>query len=354
MEWKALSFICIAALPSACEGPSTEPATVPIQATEIEVSDFEDHGVELQLRVKLQGCIESAIHQMTGLCIAQNSMAVGERRQALVGTGTFLNAGSVGSLSSSMCVDRFDGRAPSVPHAWTIDATRLPNSGPSGHRFDIAWEHIATANEGATSQRTGDRRVVALTEGERYVLDWIAAPSKVSGCAESAIIEVMAEPNELPEFRARALVYDIWYVHTLPDGTELSERVDTTAFNGEQVDFRMPVVRPRLQNLPFADDGLEVAMRAVGSLRGRLRTDGAVDLMIDAEVLRSLVEIGAPMTGFVGGGGGHAFRVEPGQTLRLELSHDDERWRIEREGRTLTPDMLRAHADALIVTVGVD
>lgn len=353
MTWSTRWFVCAAALSGACYGEVEESPRAPLPMAAIEVSEFEDHGVELRLRLQNQGCNTSSVHRVGGSCAAWDSMKVGGQEHVLLSAGTRGEPVSGNSCSSGR--SSFDEHSP-PPHVWTFDVTRLPNASPREYRFDVTWEHIATLGSESEVQRTGDRRILALREDEHYVIDFVSAPPDASGCVESVALELMAEPTEPPEFRDRALRYDIWYIRTLPDGAELSAHAETIALHGEETQFRMPTVRLGPERLPLTQGGLELVLRAAGSLRGRLRTDGAIDLSVAAGVQHAVVEIGAPMTNPVYGGGQRAFRVESGQALRIEpSSRKKDDWKIIRNGDVvLTGETVRDHIDAFVITVEVD
>ncbi|MBC8068325.1 MAG: hypothetical protein IAG13_08325 [Deltaproteobacteria bacterium] len=362
--WAMRAFICISGAIAtwlvACDEPGVPERAAAVDATEIEVTAFEDHGVALQLELQSQPCFGGVnLAMSTSATASDHASQVGQRGGAYVWAGSFirdewspqmgLNGHGSGDGGSS---------APVAPHVWRISAERLASTRPDEFRFAADIEYLFTARRDIAPTRSTQHSIIALREGEMHVVDMLELPRGPDGCDHSVLVDVQVVREEPVAVRDRRLSYELWHVHTLPDGRELVSRGEVDARHAEQVPFELAEVRPALaQPLMFGDAEHEVAMRPSGSLRGRLREDGAIDLLVEARIKVTTVESGEVAVGGTAVSGRHAFRLEPGQTLRLELPEASSRWsraHAEHELVVHGHEVLRDHMDALLVRATLD
>lgn len=148
------------------------------------------------------------------------------------------------------------------------------------------------------------------------------------------------------------LQYALWFVETAPDGTQAWSHANFGGVHGERVGYRVPALRRAVEvgGMPR-----ELLVGSKGGIRGRWREDGAVDLLVDAHLWQSLVEPAAPRSGEIGRSGTHAFRVEPGQVLRLDFEPQIGQFALTDADGTpheASLESLRAgHERALLVSV---
>lgn len=350
---RTMTVLLLATFATACDETDAPPP--PVEITAIEVDAVEDLGVVLELRMRRQYCHDGVNHgTSTSASASSDVLHVDDRGSAMVWFGSFA-AGRWSPTSGQDSYGASDGNyvggAPSAPHRWTIDAKRIASPHANETRFELTWSHEIVEVVGVAPTRRGDTRVIALRDDDTYVLDALDLPRDDKGCDRGAFVDVVAIREEDPVLRDRTLGYDLWHVHTLPNGTELIARNTTSGRHGRDVEFTLPETRPPLERpLRLGDTEREVVLVPSGSLRGRIRQDGAVELLVSASLRLSSVELGAPATGWMAQRGDHAYRLMPGQTLRLELPPASGRWHADGDW-TDAAEVLAGHHDALIITV---
>jgi hypothetical protein len=358
---RILALLLVVTPLHACDEPDVETAaapTAPTPTTEIEVTEIEDHGVALELALNRQHCANGISYGMSASATAgDDPMRIGEHGSARVWAGAFVE-GVWSPGDGATVAGAADGGSEffsMAPHEWRVEAKRIASTLPDEYRFELSWEHLVKLRADRSAQRTVTRRLIALRDDDRYVIDWVGLPADAAGCDPSLLIDLAVTREEPEALRNRVLRYEVWHVHTLPDGTEVTSHIDTKAKHAELAEFELDELRPALaEPYSFAGGELEVAMRPIGTLRGRVRSDGAIDLLIEAEIRTSLVDVGDPMTGWGAERGRHAFRLGAGQTLKLELPASSGTWtRTDGEHELVFEgaDVLRDHADALLIRV---
>jgi hypothetical protein len=113
-----------------------------------------------------------------------------------------------------------------------------------------------------------------------------------------------------------AIAYDLWLVQQDADGELVTDRYQVTARQGQQVDY---FFRP----VPYTADGRRrdggataILMNVSGAIRGRVRTDGNIDLTVDGS--RWFTDPAA--TAGVGNKGRTMETVRPGETIEVNTN----------------------------------
>jgi len=179
--------------------------------------------------------------------------------------------------------------------------------------LDVAWERLTRDDKG-TRRLAGSATPEAITlrEGERTLLDFAAgAPGADSGCDRNFALELTAGLAEDSALARRQIEYDLGLVHEAPGGRRASRHLEVTGSQGDKSAFQFPH-----QRLPGPEADLQVDVK--GTLRGRVRTDGSVELSLGTD--RQLWYVSADGSGeTVSDGGRKLLSLHPRETIRVDL-----------------------------------
>lgn len=164
--------------------------------------------------------------------------------------------------------------------AWHVEG-RLVELRQGEATIDLRWtRRINRPDLRPTGAATWQQRLV-LRQGDVGVLDVVRTAKPPSpGCGSfSLTYELEFEgPRALA---GAAVAYDLWLVQKDGDGELVTDRYQVTAKQGQKVDY---FFRP----VPYAGDGrradghsADIFMNVSGTIRGRVRTDGKIDLTVD-------------------------------------------------------------------------
>jgi hypothetical protein len=177
--------------------------------------------------------------------------------------------------------------------------------------FDLQWSRVVNDSTLVPLENTSESTRISMYEGASGVLDLVRRREPpADGCTNVALsLEVgFSGPGELSN---AAIAYDVWLVQRDRDNTVATDRFRVSARQGEQAEY---FFRPTY----YADDGSRAqapttfSVNVSGSIRGRVRSDGLIDLTVDAWW-------GAGHRGgSVGIGGRKLLTVRPGETVEIE------------------------------------
>jgi hypothetical protein len=185
--------------------------------------------------------------------------------------------------------------------------------------LDVTWERLKRGENGPPLAGGPTPQSITLREGERALLDFADGARPDWLCARNFAIELTAGLAEDPALARRQIAYDLWLVHEAPGGQRQSRHLELTASQGEESAFQFPH-----QRLPAAaaakgsgaEEGLQVDVK--GTLRGRVRPDGAIDLSLRTN--RILWYVSPDGSGeHVGDGGEKILSVHVPETIRVDL-----------------------------------
>lgn len=212
----------------------------------------------------------------------------------------------------------------------------------------VTWERVKSGENGQPTKLAGESGAkLTLREGDRTLLDFAdRAPSGEPFCMRNFALEVTAEVAEDPSLTAQEITYDVWLVHEVAGGTKTSRRLEIAGSQGQELPFRFPDETVKVAPGTKADEPeTELRVDVKGSVRGRLRHDGSVDLSVETERLLSY----GPSEGggeHVGEGGAKMLHARPEEAIRIELPGAPQNTqRPERYARDLA-----GHSFALILT----
>jgi hypothetical protein len=195
-------------------------------------------------------------------------------------------------------------------HAWTVRFTLV------GVEIDKVTVDVVTDRRDESSPVVKlDSRHLVLTEGAPHILDFVDNGGSASCGTRSIALEVSAALEEAPAFAGDMLSYDLWLTHRDAAGREWTRHEGRSARQGELTDFRFQPLRWTLDALiPAGDRDMTIDELVSGSIRGRIRDDGRID--VSFQTFRALA-LNQGSTGELGGR--KIFVVQPAEPIRIEL-----------------------------------
>ena len=133
----------------------------------------------------------------------------------------------------------------------------------------------------------------------------------MTGNCDGVVVTMWLEFQDPPELARAVLDYDVWLVHRDATGREVLERSRGRTLHGESLDYLFPRLRYTADGI-LSPDGAVTADYS-GSVRGRLRPDGRIDLALYAH--RMLVERSLGQ----GDGGNTRATMSNGETLEFQM-----------------------------------
>lgn len=218
--------------------------------------------------------------------------------------------------ADDLCGAGFGAGSPSseAAYAWRVEANPVVVADET-ITVAIDWTRSDRTPAGGRERRAGDRRTVTLTDGERHVLDFVSAPRENRSRCANLMVQVEASLADDPTLANASLGYDVWLIDQDAAGHETTRRLQAVSDQGDPLPLTF---------LPFGwtSDGVaasdpwrpDVAVSIAGTVKGRLRADGLVQLFVTAD---RIVRMGASKgtTGY----GEKRFTARPGEIVRLEI-----------------------------------
>jgi hypothetical protein len=197
--------------------------------------------------------------------------------------------------------------------AWLIEG-RLVDIHQGDATIDLRWKRVVNRADIVPQGSYEFEQRLVLRDGDSGILDVVrSTASGPAGCrAFGLAYELRLEGAE--RLADAAIEYDLWLVHSDSSGRQVTDQYRTSARQGESAEY---LFRP----VGFAADGEQASthpameMRTSGTLRGRLRPDGRIDLAVDG---RNSV-ISANRSGAVATFGRTLLTVNEGETVEVEL-----------------------------------
>jgi hypothetical protein len=150
-----------------------------------------------------------------------------------------------------------------------------------------------------------------LIEGERAVIDLIRPRAGTNPECDGVVVKMWLEFRDAPQLANRVLDYDIWLVQREADGREVFDRMAGRGLQGRGVDYLFKHLRYDANGSP--DPAGPIDVEVSGAVKGRVRSDGRIDLSLRAA--RMTVERGLGN----GESGNKQATVNDGETLEIEM-----------------------------------
>lgn len=196
--------------------------------------------------------------------------------------------------------------------AWLVEA-RLLDVGHGEATLDLKWtRRVNRADLTPAGSFTSAERIT-LREGDSRILDLIRTTHRSSaGCGSFGLTYgVQFEgPRTLSD---AAIGYDLWLVQKDADGELVTDRYRVTAKQGQQVDYFFKPLSYTADGRRSDDAAAAILMNVSGAIRGRVRTDGNIDLTVEGS--RGFTDAAA--TASTASHGRTMLTVRPGETIEV-------------------------------------
>ncbi len=221
------------------------------------------------VRFDVLGTPPDAATGTTGTTV-QKALGVGERMT------WFLAADS--GLTGNLCSGAVSLAAPTEAAVrWRVEV-EVTKVSAARATVTVTWVR-ARLRSGAFADDQEGRRTIELEFGAHHVLDYLADPA--SPVCANVLLQLTVDTVPAPQPQA-ALVYDLWLEYTGRLGHRWEHR-QITARSGVQTAFRFEAMAWALEQ-GAADVAVEpVRLDVSGTVLGRLRDDGFVDVALRAE-----------------------------------------------------------------------
>jgi hypothetical protein len=199
---------------------------------------------------------------------------------------------------------------PGTRVAWRVEG-RLISRDADGARVWIRWTRMVMDRTLVDDDDLVREYETRLAEGERAVIDLIRPRAGTGPDCDGVVVKMWVELRDAPQLANRVLDYDIWLVHTEADGRQVVDRTAGRALQGKDVDYLFKRLRYDTTGIPDPDGAVDVEVR--GSVKGRLRPDGRIDLSVGAS--RTVWQAGLGN----GENGNKQATIGDGDTLELKM-----------------------------------
>ncbi len=206
-------------------------------------------------------------------------------------------------------------------YTWTAQV-RLVAIAVDTVTVETNWSRSQLVN-GNTQRVAGDVRTIKLKAGEHHVLDFVNQPDNP---VANLVLDVEGARVEDPANANVVLAYDVWLVHETAAGQKLTRHAQLDAQNAQAARFLFdPFAFPLGANEPI--DGTTGPLNLIvgGSIQGRVRSDGGIDVVLHSSLLMGSGVFTKGTTIFAdrleyapSGSGDKTFAVKPGETIAIE------------------------------------
>lgn len=193
---------------------------------------------------------------------------------------------------------------------WRVEG-RLVSRDAAGARVRLRWTRVVMDRTLVDQDGVVREYEARLVEGERAVLDLLRPRVGSDPACDGVVVKVWLELRDDPELANRVLDYDVWLVHREADGREVLDRMNGRGLQGREVDFLFKHLRYDSGGSPDPNGPIDVEVS--GAVKGRVRSDGRIDLALRAA--RMTVERGLGN----GENGNKLATVDDGETLEFEM-----------------------------------
>lgn len=182
--------------------------------------------------------------------------------------------------------------------------------------FDLEWTRY---DDGSPISSASAKQRLTLNEGTSYPIDMLRAATPGNCKAGAVILEVTASAIEVPAFADTVLQYDLWVMHQNATGQKQTRHFVVSAKQGAAGAFEFAPFRFGIPKLTVDQYDLDLVTRVIGSIRGRLRDNGQVDIDLETRRLDRLERRGEPTTSQPRASGRKSLSLQLGETIEIEL-----------------------------------
>jgi hypothetical protein len=208
--------------------------------------------------------------------------------------------------------NQYGGPAEAGYTGWSIAGRVIAARGDEA-TVEIEWGR--RFDESTSDQESGDwRTTMTLRQDEMIPFDMVRARGDSSLPCQWFVAHVGVSFLDPPEVAGAALRYELWLVHHDRNGRERTDRLDLVGEQGAAVKYAFRPLGVQQDGSLAETTSEETAHIEIGgTVRGRARRDGLVDVTVDT--LRSV----RTDSGWSGRGGKKQLTVRPGETVEVAL-----------------------------------
>ncbi len=331
-----------------------EPEPPPVDGNAVRLdlgtlADPQEVSVQLRVRESLPGSAD-VFRQTETSARDTAELAVGQSRSLLVATacGSATAGGEIPVEAPPPATKRYE-------HVWVADVTR--GTAELGRvRLQVRLRHWIRDAEGRVEEAPSRERTVVLTEGSAHVLDFRPeADGDGPRCGRGTHVDLFAEPVEDATRSDRSIGFDIWYAHEDETGRQ-ARRLVAAGRDGETLDLAFARVRTSVPG--SADPPRALGLDLRGTVRGRHREDGTVELVLTTRRDAVVLDASGRATPYASRRATEAWALQPGRTVKLPLpalspgvgvGADPAAAALDEDDELV--EAIGEHEDALIVTV---
>jgi hypothetical protein len=193
---------------------------------------------------------------------------------------------------------------------WAVSA-RLVSIEQDTITFDLRWTRVVNDPTLDPNTAMEESTRVSMRDGASGILDLVRAPTPSDDrCASFALSLGTSFGSQIHD---AAIAYDLWLVHTDRDGQRTTERFQGQTRQGEDLAYQFRPMSYTGVGTRAADGKGPLRLSMTGTIRGRVRTDGLIDLAIDGWRVVSYEH------GSGGTGGRKLLTVSDGETVEVEM-----------------------------------
>ena len=182
--------------------------------------------------------------------------------------------------------------------------------------FDLEWTRY---DDGSPISSASAKQRLTLNEGTSFPIDMLRAAAPGSCKAGAVILEISASAIEVPAFADTVLQYDLWVTHQDGTAQKQTRHFVVSAKQGAASAFEFAPFRFGIPKLTADQYDLDLVTRVIGSIRGRLRENGKVDIDLETRRLDRLERRDEPTAATPRLGGRKTIELELGETVEIVL-----------------------------------
>jgi hypothetical protein len=218
---------------------------------------------------------------------------------------------------------------------WRIEG-HLVSTGDEMAVFDVKWSRTVH-HAGVAAGNLSRVERIELKDGAEGILDLVKAEPGAADVCGSFAIGVGMTLASAADLQDAGLHYDLWLVHRFGDWRQETVRAAASARQGDEATYVFNRLRFAADGAPANGSGPATEMNVSGTIVGRARKDGPIDLAVDTWRAFSIHQ----RTEGFGAGGRKRLIVGEGETVEFELPVEDN---------PRLPVSLKSHRTALRVT----
>jgi hypothetical protein len=203
---------------------------------------------------------------------------------------------------------------------WLLEGDLL-EADATGARVKLRWKRSPLQRAPAGVGDFAREYEVRLDEGVRMTLDLVRPDSGAADDCDGVVVQAWMDFSDPPALASQLLDFDIWLVHSEPDGREFVDRASGRTLHGQDLRYQFKTLRYDTHGVAREDGDVELKLG--GRVKARIRPDGQIDLAVSAGRMVTHGSLGS------GEHGTKQAAVRDGETVEIELPpHHSNRYTL--------------------------